>query len=119
MAMHDPIAALGALLDAEAAALRKADVTALAGLADTKATLIDQLKARQMAGDAQENNALATLARKARRNEVILRAAISGLRTARQRLAELSRAAQGTVTYDHTGQTKLHPTGPRRVERRA
>lgn len=115
MAVHDPVARLGALLDEEAEALRDADFGALAALTQAKAELTAQVEAIAP-GDGPE---LASLADKARRNAASLRASIAGVRAARLRIAELARVAQGTATYDCQGRKSLHPAGPGRTDRRA
>jgi len=115
MAGHDPIARLGALLDEEAGALRRADFAALAAMTEAKAELAAQVEALAPA-DGPEVTAWAD---KARRNAVSLRAPIGGVRAARLRIGELTRPPQGTATYDSQGRKNLHPAGPGQADRRA
>lgn len=115
MAESEVVAQLGALLDEEAQALRSADFGALAALTEAKTALTARVEAMAAAGGPD----LATLVRKAQRNEASLRAAISGVRAARLRVGELSRAAQGTTTYDSQGRKSLHPVNPGQADRRA
>ena len=53
------------------------------------------------------------------RNQVLLRAALDGLRDATQRRAALVSARAGLVTYNASGTRAEVPTAPPKVERRA
>lgn len=111
----DPVAQLGALLEEEAQALRRADFAALVELTEAKTALAAQVGALALRDGAD----LSELVRKARRNAASLRAAIGGLRAARLRLGELTQAAQGSATYDSQGRKSLHPARPGQADWRA
>lgn len=119
MVEADAVAALDALLDAEALALRQGDLGALGALAIRKKDLEGQLAAALHAKGATAEGALNALVAKARRNEGRLRAAISGVRAARLRLSELRGMVDGMTTYDRDGRRNHHPFSPGQVTRRA
>lgn len=55
-------------------------------------------------------------AKQARENEVLLQAAVRGLRAAHRRIAELGRG-HSLTTYDGTGRKREHPSLPPRTHR--
>lgn len=104
MAGADRAAALSALLDEQAAALRAGRVGELEALAGRLAALVDQ-------GLTGTDPATARRLRdRVARNASLAQAAEKGLRAARRRLAEVAVAAQGGRTYDGRGQ--IAPVGP-------
>ncbi|HSF65292.1 MAG TPA: hypothetical protein VLA78_12940 [Paracoccaceae bacterium] len=104
MAGVDRAAALTALLDEQATALRAGRVDALPALADRMAALV-------AGGLAGTDPATARRLRdRVARNASLAQAAEKGLRAARRRLADVAGAARGGRTYD--GQGQIGTVGP-------
>lgn len=110
----EPVEALRQLLSSEAAALQAGDLAALQALAGQKADLLASLAASPPPPAAS----LERLRAEAGRNAGLLAAAQRGLAAARQRLAELQRAA-APQTYDALGRRRRLGPVAAAVERRA
>lgn len=110
------VAALGALLDRERAAL-------LAGRFDSMAPLLEEKTALCAALDERgipEREDLERLKQKAARNHALLDGALRGLRQAAGRVATLRQLRHGCDTYDKTGHRQRIGGDPaRQVEKRA
>ncbi len=107
-------ARLSDLLEVERQALLGGDYAALADIADRKAPLMEAFAAN---GPSRE--ALGRIARKVRRNQALLEAAIDGLRAASDRIRAIEEVQGALSTYDREGQ-KADLAGPAPViERKA
>ncbi len=86
------------LLDEERAALRAGQLEQVAGLADRKTALMQDLTALRLSAQDAKRLRLA-----ASENAKLLQAALSGLRSAQERLAELRAVRAGLNIYNAHG----------------
>lgn len=95
------------LFEEERAALRAGRIKEVAGLANQKAEVAEQLAAMRLSKDD-----IRKLRDKATENARLLQAAIKGVKDAQTRLAALRDAAGGLQVYDAGGEQQyLRPTG--------
>jgi flagellar biosynthesis/type III secretory pathway chaperone len=103
-----------ALLDKERTAIRMADFAQLEGLADQKAHLIAALTS----GPNAKSN-LIRIKAKLDENQSLLRAAISGVAAAQDRIAALRNVREELSVYDQSGQMAKVPTRRPDMEKKA
>jgi hypothetical protein len=101
---------LAMVLDDMHAAILAGDFTRLADLVP------DLQDAQQLAETAGHPNP-AVLKDKARRNAVCLQAALSGVKSARRRIADIADAARGLTTYDRVGSKATLSVVPPKLRR--
>lgn len=87
------------LLEAERTALLSGNLDAIAALVDQKETLITQL----VQADVSDDELLATIAHKTKRNQGLLDEALNGIRNVATRLSEFRRVRRSLDTYDSNG----------------
>ncbi|MDR7126829.1 hypothetical protein [Pseudotabrizicola sp. 4114] len=75
------------------------------------ATLIPALEAAEAQMPANSLTQLKAMKAEAERTAHCLQAALSGVRSARRRVAEISEAAKGLTTYDRDGHKATVPNG--------
>lgn len=108
----DPLQRLDHTMDALRAALLSGDLLALAPL-----EAILTAESRSLAAETPADS-LARLRGKAAQNEVLLAAALRGLRSAQRRMAEIEAIQNGFSTYDHQGLRQAHSTAMGDLARR-
>ncbi|MDR9393266.1 MAG: flagellar biosynthesis protein FlgN [Roseovarius sp.] len=107
---------LDRLLDRERAALLEGDLTAIAGFADTKESLVAALGA----DPETARGSLPALQRKMARNQSLLEAAAQGIRKVADRLSAVESVRTSLQTYDRTGRrTRFDGKRGSEVEKRA
>jgi flagellar biosynthesis/type III secretory pathway chaperone len=115
MSRNDPIAALERLLERERAALLAGDLAQLPALIAGKERLLPALEHAAR----PEAAALDRLKARAEANQVLLDAALHGVRAARARLETARSGGPALSTYDARGKAESHAPARPSVERRA
>lgn len=110
-AMHSAIAQLEQICGQEMTLIRAGRLDALGPLVARKQALAETLADADPAALAQVQDLLD-------RNQMLLEAAIRGLRSARQRIAQIRGAGAGINSYDPNGQTRRIGASGMTVERR-
>lgn len=100
----DALTEFATLLDEVADALKQGNLADLADL-EIRLTALEPALA-----DAEQGK-LTELLSKAERNQLLLKAAGRGVRSAQRRLSEIAKALQGLSTYDKTGSMQPRDTG--------
>lgn len=108
------LADLGALIDAENAAILAGAFSQIAALSQRKAALVEQALSRPP--PAAE---IAQLAHKIQHNQRLLQAAIKGVGAAQARLAALRDVRDGLQIYDRSGQFANLPAPRPELEKKA
>lgn len=116
MVENDLYHSLDTLLDREREALLNGDLSTISGLVIEKEQLIEQIATTDNTGRQE----LATLHRKALRNQELLDITLQGIRTVANRFATLRRIRKTLETYDETGKKSVvQALPPSNLERRA
>ncbi|MCC5973101.1 MAG: hypothetical protein JJT81_03520 [Rubellimicrobium sp.] len=110
----DDLAAFLALLEAERRALMIADFGSLQQLEPEKTALLDRLLRNGIEPGSAE-----ALLQAVRRNDMLLRAALDGLRSAILRLSELKDLRTGFQGYSPDGHVARHAVATSRLARKA
>jgi hypothetical protein len=103
------------LLDQERDALTEGDVGGLATIVAAREALVSELLAATV---PPPRSFLSALRMRAERNSRLLLASMAGLRTARDQVAEIDRAARSLKTYTAEGAALDVDTAPKTRDRR-
>ncbi|WP_299281320.1 flagellar biosynthesis protein FlgN [uncultured Tateyamaria sp.] len=99
---HATIDSLNDLLDTERAALLEGNLDDISRLHSRKESLINDLNAPDFPGGPH----IGTLQDKLRRNQLLLDAALDGVRSVTRRLASIRQVRQSLDTYDSLGKKR-------------
>ncbi|MGR3712002.1 MAG: flagellar biosynthesis protein FlgN [Shimia sp.] len=110
------IDSLDALLDEERALLKAGEMHKLANLLERKEALFEKVQDLGVS----KHTEVATLRSKAERNQTLLQAAMSAVRSVADRMKDLTRVRNSLETYTNQGQRNaVQLTAGRKVEKRA
>lgn len=105
---------LEAILDRERTALISGDLAALANLSEQKDVLEQEFKKRRLPADK-----LAMLAKKGESNARLFKSALTGLKSAQNRLKDISDVRSGLSHYTQQGARQHESTTATSLERKA
>ena len=110
----DPLVRLHRIVSDERQAFLSGDYAALAGIADEKERLLNDLQDRR-----PSRKSLQDLRKTMEHNQRLAEAALKGVQAAQARIGALLQVQAGLTTYDPDGKVALRATEATTVERKA